>query len=176
MMKIDCCNMHECPYPSRLGPACRDACSVMQVAAVDTLFPQKSKLFCSMSTAAGVLPAPSPAQGFPETNRSLHALPSQNGTPGTDPRTPGNGSPLAPGGLAATLRNSPSREFVACPTSPVVSHVQPGTVCSTNCSEFWDRPSQTRTAPQNRHLGDCKPHTAQPATQLIQRAIGFCCT
>ena len=54
--------------------------------------------------------APTPAQGFPETTTSLRSLPSFEGLPGTDPRTPGSGSPLAPGGLAATLRKSPSRE------------------------------------------------------------------
>jgi len=52
-------------------------------------------------------------------------LPSREGVTGTDPKTPGSGSPLAPGGLATTLRGSPSRE-----TSPEASdeRAKPGTV------------------------------------------------
>ncbi len=78
-----------------------------------------------MNTAIGVLHAPIPAQGFPETVKSSHSLPSREGVTGTDPKTPGSGSPLAPGGLAATLRGSPSRE-----TSPEASdeRAKPGTV------------------------------------------------
>jgi len=79
----------------------------------------------AMNTAIGVLHAPTPAQGFPETVKSSHSLPSREGVTGTDPKTPGSGSPLAPGGLAATLRGSPSRE-----TSPEASdeRAKPGTV------------------------------------------------
>ena len=79
----------------------------------------------AMNTAIGVLHAPTPAQGFPETVKSSHSLPSREGVNGTDPKTPGSGSPLAPGGLAATLRRSPSRE-----TSPEASdeRAKPGTV------------------------------------------------
>jgi len=79
----------------------------------------------AMNTAIGVLHAPTPAQGFPETVKSMHSLPSREGVTGTDPKTPGSGSPLAPGGLAATLRGSPSRE-----TSPEASdeRAKPGTV------------------------------------------------
>ena len=83
-----------------------------------------------MNTAAGVMPAPAPAQGFPETNKSLHIMAPQHGTP-VDPRTPGNSSPsLAPGGLAATLRKSPSRDFAPGPTSPEgPARMGPSTVC-----------------------------------------------
>lgn len=63
-----------------------------------------------MNTVVGVMPAPTPAQGFPETYKSMHSVSSPEGVTATDPRTPGTGSPLAPGGLAATLRKSPSRE------------------------------------------------------------------
>ena len=63
-----------------------------------------------MNTAVGVMPGPTPAQGFPETYKSMHSLSSPEGVTATDPRTPGTGSPLAPGGLANTLRKSPSRE------------------------------------------------------------------
>ena len=63
-----------------------------------------------MNTAVGVMPAPTPAQGFPETCKSMHSVSSPEGVTATDPRTPGTGSPLAPGGLAATFRKSPSRE------------------------------------------------------------------
>ncbi|KAL0028590.1 hypothetical protein WJX79_003897 [Trebouxia sp. C0005] len=82
----------------------------------------------AMNTAIGVLHAPTPAQGFPETVKSSHSLPSREGVNGTDPKTPGSGSPLAPGGLAATLRRSPSRE-----TSPEASdeRAKPGTGPST---------------------------------------------
>lgn len=87
-----------------------------------------------MNTAAGVMPALTPAQGFPETNKSLHVLAPHYGT-GTDPRTPSNNSPsLAPGGLAATLRKSPSRDFAPGPTSPEnPARTAPSTVCNLLC-------------------------------------------
>ena len=57
-----------------------------------------------------MLHAPTPAQGFPETSKLLHSLPSREGVTGTDPISPATSSPLAPGGLATTLRKSPPRE------------------------------------------------------------------
>ena len=83
-----------------------------------------------MNTAVGVMHAPTPAQGFPETTKSMHSLPSFEGITGTDPKTPGSGSPLAPGGLAATLRKSPSREH-SPEAFPSDERVKPGTVSIT---------------------------------------------
>ena len=80
-----------------------------------------------MNTAVGVMPAPTPAQGFPETYKSMHSLSSHEGVTATDLRTSGSGSPLAPGVLATTLRNSPSREQ-SPEALPVEEHVKPGTV------------------------------------------------
>ncbi|KAL3147967.1 hypothetical protein ABBQ38_014262 [Trebouxia sp. C0009 RCD-2024] len=73
------------------------------------LRPKRSGDF-HMNTAVGVKVAPTPAQGFPETYKGMQSLSSHEGVTATDPRTPSSGSPLAPGGLATTLRNSPSRE------------------------------------------------------------------
>lgn len=63
-----------------------------------------------MNTAVGVLHAPTPAQGFPDATKLLQSLPSREGVTGTDPISPATSSPLAPGGLATTLRKSPPRE------------------------------------------------------------------
>ncbi len=88
-----------------------------------------------MNTAVGVLHAPTPAQGFPETTKSLHSLPSFEGLTGTDPKTPGTGSPLAPGGLAATLRKSPSREH-SPDTCAIDERVKPSTVSFDHIQPF----------------------------------------
>lgn len=77
-----------------------------------------------MNTAVGVMPGPTPAQGFPETYQSLS---SHEGVVATDPRTPGSGSPLAPGVLATSFRNSPNREQ-SPEAVPVQERVIPSTV------------------------------------------------
>lgn len=82
-----------------------------------------------MNTAVGVMPAPTPAQGFPETYRSMH---SHEGVPATDLRTSGSGSPLAPGVLATTLRNSPSRDQ-SPETVPVEERVKTGNPVAAGC-------------------------------------------
>ena len=80
-----------------------------------------------MNTAVGIMPAPTPAQGFPETYKSMHSLSSREGVTPTDLKTSGSGSPLAPGVLATTLRKSPSREQ-SPEALPVEERVKPGTV------------------------------------------------
>lgn len=85
-----------------------------------------------MNTAVGVKLAPTPAQGFPETYKGMQSLSSHEGVTATDPRTPSSGSPLAPGGLATTLRNSPSREQ-SPEAFPTEEQGRPSTVGSLVC-------------------------------------------
>lgn len=91
-----------------------------------------------MNTAVGVKPAPTPAQGFPETYKSMHTLSSHEGVTATDPRTPSSGSPLAPGALATTLRSSPSREQ-SPEAFPVEEQARPSTVGFLVSSPLQDR-------------------------------------